>query len=69
MSSATVTVSQSITRNHVAAIVDRDGQRLGHVVARGLKFAAFRKTASTTDLRRMATGFKTIEAAAAFVAA
>lgn len=69
MNSATVTISQSIRRNHVAAIIERDGERLGHVIARGLKFDAHRKTASATDLRRMATGFKTIEAAAAFVAA
>lgn len=61
--------AQSFRPNHVAAIITRDGERVGHVVMRGAKFNAHRKTGTATDMRRMATGFKTAQAAAAWVAA
>jgi hypothetical protein len=68
MNTATVTVSQHIRRNHVAAIIERDGVRLGHVISRGTKFVAVRKNSGADDIRSHATGFQTVEAAAAFVA-
>jgi hypothetical protein len=64
----TTTYSASPRRNHVVAVVDRDGQRLGHVVMRGTKFAASRKNGTATDMRRLATGFRTAEAAAKWIA-
>ena len=65
----TTTFAQKLRPNHVAAIVERDGQRVGHVVMRGAKFVGSRKSGTATDMRRMATGFRTAQAAAAWVAA
>lgn len=64
----TTEISNQIRPNHVAAIVTRDGNRLGHVVSKGRTFRASRKVGSEQDMRRMATGFRTVEAAAAWVA-
>jgi prophage tail gpP-like protein len=64
----TTTKTTTPRRNHVAAIVEHDGNRLGHVIMRGRTFTASRKTGTDTDMRMMATGFHTIDAAAAWIA-
>ena len=62
-------ISQNIRRNHVAAIVERDGERIGHVVCKGrASFAASRKVGTANDIRRYAANFRSVEAAAAWVA-
>lgn len=76
----TTQISENITPDHIAAVVTRDGQRVGHVVARArgvnpdgsfvIKFEAHRKTAPLDgSIRRYAQGFKTVESAAKWVAA
>jgi hypothetical protein len=64
----TTKTSTQIRTNRVAATIERDGNRLGHVVCKGRTFTASRKVGSEQDMRRMATGFRTVEAAAAWVA-
>ena len=64
----TTTYSTSPRRNHIAAIVERDGERIGHVTMRGTKFVASRKQGTADDMRRYATGFRTAEAAAKWIA-
>ena len=64
----TTKISQSIHANRIAAIVERDGQRLGHVVCKGRTFAASRKVGTATDVRRYAANFRTVEAAAKWIA-
>lgn len=61
--------SQTIRPNHVAAITTHNGQRLGHVVCKGRTFRAIRKHGSTGDIRRMASGFRSLAAAVAWVEA
>ena len=61
-------ISSQIRTNRVAATIERDGNRLGHVVCKGRTFVASRKTGSEQDMRRVATGFRTVQAAAAWVA-
>ena len=65
----TTQISPNARPNTVAAITERDGHRIGHVVNRGRTFTASRKTGSSSDLRRYATGFKTLAAAVKFVEA
>lgn len=60
-------ISQTIRRNHVAATVEVDGVRFGHVISRGVSFTAARKHGSATDIRRHATNFKTVEAATRWI--
>jgi hypothetical protein len=65
----TTQTSRNIRRNHVAATVDHDGQRLGHVVVRGTRFAATRKHGQAgVDIRKMAT-FKSLAAAVKWIEA
>lgn len=61
-------ISRNIRPSHIAAIVVRDGQRLGHVVCKGRTFAASRKVGTATDIRRYAANFRTVEAAAKWIA-
>lgn len=66
----TTQISQNIRPNHVAAVVERDGETIGRVVCKGPRsFAASRKVGTATDIRRYATNFHTVEAAAKWVAA
>lgn len=70
----TTQISQNIRPNHVAAIVTKDGQRLGHVIARGkfsgLMFEAHRKNGvAGVDIRRVAPNFRSVEAAARWIEA
>ena len=64
----TTQISQNIHPGRVAAIVTRDGERLGHVVCKGRTFAASRKAGTANDIRRYAANFRTVEAAAKWIA-
>lgn len=65
----TTQISANIRPGRVAAIVERDGVRLGHVDCKGRTFAASRKVGQAgVDIRRYATGFRSAEAAAAWIA-
>jgi hypothetical protein len=65
----TTTISQNIRPNHVAAIVEHDGTRLGYVVSLGATFKAIRKTGTASDIRRVGFGFRSVETAAAWIEA
>ena len=65
----TTKVSPNATRNHVAATIERDGNRLGHVVVRGAKFTASRKASSTNDIRLYAANFRSLAAAIKWIEA
>jgi hypothetical protein len=65
----TTKVSPSAIRNHVAATIERDGVRVGHVVRRGVTFAASRKTGSVNDVRIFAANFRSLTSAVKWVEA
>ena len=65
----TTKVSPNASRNHVAATIERDGVRVGHVLKRGATFAASRKTGSTNDIRIFAANFRSLTAAVKWVEA
>ena len=69
MSTHTVERTQNLQPNHVAAVITRDGTRLGHVTFKGKTFTATRKSGSRTDVRRYSTGFRTMDAAIKWVEA
>ena len=63
------TQTTSPRRNHVAATIENNGHRVGHVVARGLRFQAIRKNGvQGSDIRKVAT-FRSLTAAIAWVEA
>lgn len=61
-------ISSSPRPGRVVATVAQDGTRLGHVNHKGTHFEAIRKTGTADDIRRVARGFRSIEAAAAWIA-
>ncbi len=62
-------ITSSPRPGRVAATITRNETRVGHVVCTGRTFTAHRKVGQTgVDIRRTARGFRTIEAAAAWVA-
>jgi hypothetical protein len=63
-----IQISSDIRRDHVAATVDQDGVRIGHVIPRGTRFLASRKNGSPADIRRMAI-FLSVEKAVDWIAA
>jgi hypothetical protein len=63
-----IQITDTVRPNHVAATVDQDGVRLGHVIPRGTRFLASRKNGSPCDIRRMAI-FYSVEKAVDWIAA
>lgn len=56
--------------NYVAAIIEKDGESFGRVIARGSTYTATRKTGQVgVDIRRMAGGFQSVGCAVAWVEA
>ena len=63
------TQTTSPRRNHVAATVENNGHRVGHVVARGARFQAIRKNGvQGVDIRKVAT-FRSLAAAVKWIEA
>jgi hypothetical protein len=64
----TTTKTDAPRPGRVAATIDHDGRRLGHVICKGVTFTAVRKTGTDADMRKVGNGFRSIDAAAAWVA-
>jgi hypothetical protein len=66
----TPTTSSSLRQTHprITEVVTDDGTRLGRILQLDRTFRASRRAGTADDMRRVAQGFRSIEAAARWIA-